>query len=379
MCINVCIKRENFLDPESRLTYALYCIVLIRLRFLWAVYNSSWAFASFSRSVLVLRYMNKRFALCALSVLLAGFTASCGPLTGAPKGKTAADSAPSAESTLHENAQPTTSSALEVPPPVALPPSYGERPPKPGETQTTTMPNGLPALQPKGVNVGDLFAENITDSNKRFERLENAVTGLRQEFESFKPAIVRLVAVESDIQDLIRQLDILLRNEPTAPPEPLTPQPEEAQLSSADQAEPPAPPPPAQDPPVPRPKEQPPPLSQPTPQAAGPFVVNAMRMGQHSDKLRLVLDASGETAFNVDLDNQENLLVIELPEAGWNAEREGRYDSSPLIRSYSVESMGEGRGSRVILSLKKPTQLLKQQALPPGNNPNYRIFLDLKL
>jgi hypothetical protein len=242
-----------------------------------------------------------------------------------------------------------------------------------------TMPNGLPALQPKGVNVGDLFAENITDSNKRFERLENAVTGLRQEFESFKPAIVRLVAVESDIQDLIRQLDILLRNEPTAPPEPLTPQPEEARLSSADQAEPPAPPPPAQDPPVPRPKEQPPPLEQPTRPAAGHFVVNAMRMGQHSDKLRLVLDVSGETAFNVDLDNQENLLVIELPEAGWNAERERRYDSSPLIRSYSVESIGEGRGSRVILSLKKPTQLLKQQALPPGNNPNYRIFLDLKL
>jgi hypothetical protein len=242
-----------------------------------------------------------------------------------------------------------------------------------------TMPNGLPALQPKGVNVGDLFAENITDSNKRFERLENAVTGLRQEFESFKPAIVRLVAVESDIQDLIRQLDILLRNEPTAPPEPLTPQPEEARLSSADQAEPPAPPPPAQDPPVPRPKEQPPPLEQPTRPAAGHFVVNAMRMGQHSDKLRLVLDVSGETAFNVDLDNQENLLVIELPEAGWNAERERRYDNSPLIRSYSVESIGEGRGSRVILSLKKPTQLLKQQALPPGNNPNYRIFLDLKL
>ena len=299
-------------------------------------------------------------------MLLVGFTASCGPLTGSSKNKNTPSSQPSSENLIGQNAQPTTGSALEVPPPIAQPPNYGNRPLQPGQTHSATMPNGLPALQPKGVNVGNLFADNITDTNSRFERLENAVTGLRQEFESFKPAIVRLVAVESDIQDLIKQLDMLLQNEPTAPPAQLTPQPQ-AQLSHADQAEPLRPQ-----------AAMPTAASQPTSHSGG-AVVKAMRTGQHSDKLRLVLDATKKTHFTVDLDNQENLLVIELPQAGWNAARQQSYARSPLIQSYSVESINDGKGSRVVLTLKKSTQLLKQQALPPGNNPNYRIFLDLKL
>ncbi len=312
--------------------------------------------------------MNKKFAICALSMLFVVFTASCGPLTGSPNGKNTPTPQPSSENLINQNNQPSTTSALEVPPPIAEPPNFGNRPLQPGETQKTTMPNGLPVLQPKGVNVGNMFAKNITDTNSRFERLENAVTGLRQEFESFKPAIVRLVAVESDIQDLIKQLDMLLRNEPTAPPAPLTPQPQ-AQLSSADQAEPLRP----QDP-VPRATPPPQPTS-----STGNTVVKGIRTGKHSDKLRLVLDISKKTPFTVDLDNQENLLVIELPEAGWNAARQKNYASSSLIQSHSVESINGGNGSRVVLTLKKSTQLLKQQALPPGSNPNYRIFLDLKL
>ncbi len=292
-------------------------------------------------------------------MLFVGFTTSCGPLTSPSKNT---NSQTSSENLIGGNAQPTASAPLEVPPPVAQPPNYGSRPLKPGETKNATMPNGLPALQPKGVNVGNLFAENISDTNSRFERLENAVTGLRQEFESFKPAIVRLVAVESDIQALIKQLDMLLQNEPTAPPAQLTPQPQ-AQLHAADQAEP---------------SKAHTPTTQPAAVSSGSFV-KAIRTGKHSNKLRLVLDASRQTPFTADLDNQENLLVIELPEAAWNPSRQKNYPGSSLIQSYSVESINGGKGSRVVLTLKKSTQLLKQQALPPGNNPNYRIFLDLKL
>ena len=252
---------------------------------------------------------------------------------------------------------------LEVPPPVALPPQYGSRPGVNGGDQTPTLPNGLPALQPKGVNVGNLFAENISDTNSRFTRLENAVSDLRREFETFKPSIVRLVAVESDIQDLIKQLDVLLRNEPPAQPVPLAAQPP-TPLSPADQAAPPVP------------KTQPPPPQQNFSNSGGP-VVKGLRVGQHSGKVRLVMDASSQTPYTVDLDNQENLLIVELPQARWNGATQQSFSRSPLLKSYSVESINGGNGSRVIMSLKKSTQILKEQALPPGTNPNYRIFMDL--
>ena len=106
--------------------------------------------------------------------------------------------------------------------------------------------------------------------------------------------------------------------------------------------------------------------------------MSSLRIGKHSDKIRLVMDATAKTAFTTDLDNQENLLILEMPNATWSASTAQSFSQSPLLRSYSVEPMNNGQGSRVILALKKPTQILKQQALPPGNNPNYRMYIDLK-
>ena len=309
-------------------------------------------------------------------MLFAGLTASCGPLTDTPKPEQTLNSAPSSENLISPNAQSQASStsALEVPAPIAMPPSYSDRPPEPGQMQSSTMPNGLPALQPKGINVESLFATKINDSDQRFARLENAVLDLRREFETFKPAITRLVAVESDIQDLIKQLDILLRNEPMAPPMPLKPETGPTPLTAADQAPPPnaraiSPAPPQ------------PPAAPPAPKAvSGKTVVKALRVGQHSDKIRLVLDVSKKTSYSADLDAEEKLLIIELPEAQWNAARQQSFARSELLQSYSVEPINDGAGSRVVMTLKRPTQLIKQQALPPGNgNADHRIFLDLSL
>lgn len=335
------------------------------MRFLWADLHFFLGIRLiFPRGTLVLRHMNKRFGLLLVSLLLTAFVVGCGPLTG--KSDTPQASQPSSETLMNQGNPGTAQSggALAVPAPVALPPSYDDRPAQPGETKTTTMPNGMPALQPKGVNVSNLFAEKVTDTDRRFTRLENAVQGLRSEFESFKPAIVRLVAVESDIQDLIKQLDMLLQNEPAAapPPQPMSPP---TQLSPADQA------------PPPMAASQPTSSPQPTMSAGGASVITAMRVGTHSDKIRLVMDASKKTPFNVDFDNQENLLIIELPQARWNAARQQSFARSPVLQSYSVEDINNGQGSRVIMTLKKSTQILKQQALPPGSNPNYRIYLDL--
>jgi len=276
----------------------------------------------------------------------------------------------------NSGAQPTSSNTQIIAPgeapgfsnaPVVAPPSY----------------NGLPALKPlKGVNVNNLFAENISNSDKRFERLENAVVDMRREFEAVKPAIVRLVAVEEDIQQMVEQLESMalqeqrrpaptapVYREPSAAPQPLTPtdiqNPTPAPTS------------------VTRPMEPKPQAAAPAPNntsaASGPTVKN-LRTGRHSNKTRLVLDMSAKTPYTVDLDSSENLLVIELPQASWSGATSKNFSArEPLLASYSVESINNGQGTRIIMPLKKSTRITKQDLLPPGVTPNYRMYVDLSL
>lgn len=354
---------EYLLDRESWLPYPLICIVLILLRFFFGHHIFGHLFPFWGQ--LVFRHMSKRFILSGFLMLLAGSLASCGfGSSSSPASNTAQNNAPAAQGATDAPAPTaqTQSGALTIPPPVAQPPSYNDRPGNEA-SNATTMPNGLPALQPKGVNVNGLFAEQLSDNNARFSRLENAVTDLRREFESFKPAITRLVAVESDIQDLIKQLDMLLQNEPPPAPmpavQPMVPNAPPQQLTPQDTAPPPAPAP-----------------AQST-NTSGGSNVSALRVGQHSDRLRVVMDLSSKASLMADLDNAENLLILELPDASWSAATQKSFAKSPLIRSYTVESINNGRGSRVIMALKKNTQILKQQDLPPGNNPNYRVYIDL--
>lgn len=303
-------------------------------------------------------------------MLLSGFTASCGLMPGASNNNQSAPKPPqSSESPSQQATQPVANNAVTIPPPVAQPPNYGDRP---GNVTTSssaqpTLPNGLPALQAKGVNVDSLFSEQISAPEDRFTRLENAVTDLRREFESFKPAIVRLVAVEADIQDLIEQLDVLLRTEPSPSPAPAAQAP--TKLS------PEQPIPTVADKPQPTPQT----IAKPQVDTSGSPRVSALRVGQHADKLRLVMDVSKKADFTIDLDNQEGLMIIELPNAQWGTSNERSFGKSPLLSSYSTESINNGQGTRVIFTLKKSTRVLKQQSLPPGSNPFYRIYADLSL
>ena len=268
--------------------------------------------------------------------------------------------------------------------PLVAPPSFDQRPLQPGQSPPPqTLPNGLPALKPlKGVNVDKLFSENISDTNRRFDRLENAVVDMRREFEAVKPAIVRLVAVEEDIQQMVEQLEAIASQEQytAAPPpapvlvEPIEPEPD---LSSTDLQTPkPAPPPVA----IPTPAAQTQPTATQQTGNTNGTVVKNLRTGLHSNKVRLVLDMSAKTPYNLDLDSSENILIIELPQAGWNDTRSKTFGANEaLLASYNVETMNEGKGTRIIIPLKKSTTILEQAILPPSDNPNFRLYIDLSL
>jgi hypothetical protein len=309
---------------------------------------------------------NKPIMQGAMLVLCVCALSSCGRVSGMFGG---------------DESKSSVSSGTNVQAPVMVPPGAENRPLLPGQSDTARTPDGMPALQPaRGVNLENLFAENIKDPVDRVKRVENAVIELRRDFDSVLPAIVRLSAVEADMQELLGQLESLLRNEPPtastinyvpeAAPQPLSTSPAPAS----------SPPPQAAAPP---PAPTPTPVASTTPPAAsapipGAVSVTGLRLGEHKDKTRLVFDMTGASAYRYDLDNAENLLVIELAGAGWTAAQSQTMAKSPLVQSYSVQAM-DGGGTRVIIPLKRAVNVIYEAALKPeGGNSSHRIVLDLK-
>ncbi len=250
----------------------------------------------------------------------------------------------------------------------------------------------------KGVNVDQLFSQNIRDTDKRFDRLESVVLDFRREYESVKPEIIRLVAIEKDMQQLIS----LLNNEVGLPPA----SPEFANLNNdpienapvpdvqeqnmitnenIDIAEAPSPPPPPTPPPSPpvvTPQlttPQPPTVITPPATTNGKVTINNFRFGAHPDYVRLVIDATQKTPYSIDLDSSGEILTILLPSSSWSGSETKSYGgSSDLIDSYRAQEDPQSNGTIVYVSFKKPVTLKNQGTLASDSAPKFRIYIDVK-
>lgn len=340
--------------------------------------------------------------LCAL--LLSGCEGSSG---NTPAQESQTESAPSSAGSAED--RETSNDSGNAPENAAiaplLPPGADARPALPGQGSGLAA---LPGMQPpKGLNVDNLFAEDIQDPMARIKRLENVVLDMRRDFNTVLPSIMRLVAVEQDMQNLIGQLETLTDQSSAAIPaeavetsaltddtasEDLSGSTQQTLAPQSGQAEASQPPPGTPPPDIPieetEGKAQAPPPSKPpevasapedTPSASAPVSgAVRLRVGEHSGKTRLVLETGGTTAFRADLDNAENLLVIELPEA--DATGAGGKESvadSPLIKSWSVETMEVGAGVRVIVELQGSVSVQKTLAVPANGESGARIVVDL--
>lgn len=318
-------------------------------------------------------FMYKKIALSLCFTLFLGLLTSCSPKEILHLKK--------AESPTNQ-ASSTTQKNTQFGAPVAIPPRYDtDKPLKPGQTDTAYMPNGLPALKPmKGLNADTLFSQKIKNTNERFDRVENAVVDIRKEFDSYKPSIVRLAAVESDIQNLIKELEVLLQETPTPqPPLDLNAHNENEPTLDVQQLDPvPKQPPELKEPPkaVKTVEKKPPPVVK----QYKDMVVQNLRAGEHADKIRIVLDTNKKSDFSIDLDNDEKLIIIELPDARWIGAKSKTFKSSKLLDSYIIETLNDGKGTMIVLSLKKSTRIMSEKRIgPDGNNGYHRIYFDLAL
>ena len=285
--------------------------------------------------------------------------------------------------------------------PVALPPNYGGQTPNAPPPQASNSP--IPGLQPmKGVNADTLFVEKIDDTDKRFDRVENAVVDLRKEVDNVMPSIIRLIAIESDINNLTRQLDVLLQKTPPQSNEPmdLTGGNKDAANLQVSQINPQPPPPPSVDTPqtssaTPSVKEPPsqntgtapssaPPPAPPKQQAPPPAktysgsVATNLRFGEYDNKVRIVIDTNKPIKVTADFDPEEKILLLDMPGAKWVGPTQKTIGDSKLVSSYSITPSADGTGSTIVIPLKKDSHIMtKGTADPDSDNPNYRFYVDM--
>jgi hypothetical protein len=106
------------------------------------------------------------------------------------------------------------------------------------------------------------------------------------------------------------------------------------------------------------------------------LTVRNLRVGEKNGGVtRIVLDTNSPARLNYDLDNNEKILVIEVPDSGWAAQKSASLTSSPLVASYKAES--DKTGSRLILQLKKEATVLSTARLAAGKGSGDRVYLDI--
>ncbi|MBU0859020.1 MAG: carboxypeptidase regulatory-like domain-containing protein, partial [Alphaproteobacteria bacterium] len=121
--------------------------------------------------------------------------------------------------------------------------------------------------------------------------------------------------------------------------------------------------------------------SQPAPSSSSgdafKAVVKKVRIGEHPDKLRLVLDLSATATYSVTPDGDGMGLTVNLPATAWDALRSWRSDTTPVMQSYSVEALPEGGTVWRIEGRGKIAAVL-HGVLPPADGKGYRLFIDLQ-
>ncbi len=254
----------------------------------------------------------------------------------------------------------------------------------------------------RGLNTQRLFATAAGNDDERMERLETAVQTLRDDFDKVSPAINRLIAIEQEIQTLVDQLQVLVESEnPSLDTSAIPPVSEQALADTAlspdaaSAASPPIdPPPPPADPmdlipetqpisppppPAPLPPTAPAPTPAPAPAAALPVSgdgLRAVRIADHEGKTRIVLETSSDIAYTADID-PEQILIVSLASGGSSVDAGAIKPKSSLIGSVDITPQNGG-GMIVAMPLSKSSKILGKGVLKPdGQNPNYRIYIDL--
>lgn len=108
--------------------------------------------------------------------------------------------------------------------------------------------------------------------------------------------------------------------------------------------------------------------------AAGPMLgdVKSVRIGDHLDKTRIVLDLTAKPDFKTRLENNGKSLIVTLPQMKWATAPQWEASSAALVAAYGF---AEGVLS---MDMLYGSEIVSQQILSPASSGgNYRLVIDL--
>lgn len=223
------------------------------------------------------------------------------------------------------------------------------------------------------------------DALARLARLEQNVAGLQTEMATARPALQKIDTMERHFRSLTLELDRINQQYDLAGTVPVTP------VTPSAAAEPQA-----AEKPVKLETTKPPPVPMKKPESAvkkseakevpkaeqpsavvHEVEVRSVRIGEQAGGVtRIVLDTTAPARINYDLDNAEHILVIELPDTLWKAERSGAVSKSDVVASFAAD--GDPKSSRLVVQLKQKAKVTTTARLAPSGASGHRVYLDLR-
>ncbi|PZP54988.1 MAG: hypothetical protein DI586_08240 [Micavibrio aeruginosavorus] len=223
----------------------------------------------------------------------------------------------------------------------------------------------------------------------KIARLEQQLAALQQEVAANRPKIAKIDVMEQKFKDLSLGLDRIdatynMKPAPVAVPTPVTaPVPAPLPVPAPPPAVPVKPVQKAEVAPPPKPaatkspekpiEAQKPPVSKPA--ASGQKIVQDLRIGEKKEYSRLVLDLGQSVKISYDIDNEEKILLVEIPGFEWKAAKTKTFPKSLLIASYQAES--DASGSRLVVQLRGPAKIANYSTIDATGGKLPRAVLDV--
>ncbi|MDP2204692.1 MAG: hypothetical protein Q8K65_00115 [Alphaproteobacteria bacterium] len=197
----------------------------------------------------------------------------------------------------------------------------------PAETQQAALSAEERMAPAEGMRLTRLFDAPVKGTDARFKRLEDAVQTLRDDVDVFAPNMEGRV---STLEKSNADLNISYR---------LTKAQTEALLKEASK--------PVGD-------------------------IHAVRIGDHLDKTRIVLDMTATPEGRSRLENGGKRLAVELPRLTWKAKQTSfKADGGALVSGW------EYRDGQLLVDLIAPATVKEQQVLPAKGKEPAKLVIDL--
>jgi hypothetical protein len=103
--------------------------------------------------------------------------------------------------------------------------------------------------------------------------------------------------------------------------------------------------------------------------------ITGVRIGKHPGKERVVLDLSKKTAYNVNYDEQNNQIIIEMPNAQWSAKDTWSTSKKAIVSQYQVEPFESG--VKLIMAVTNGAKVAKSGLLNADHGKKDRLYLDI--